>query len=422
MGLSTAAAAVLACACGQQPSAVASQRPAPKATAAGSKRPTYPALVRLGVTLPFIGLDSDSAQNLRDGVLMAIDEINAAGGIAKTIKVEHWIQEEGTVTSDGDDIQRASFDLRQFLTDPSVLAVLGGYSSNAVEGMLTTQVHTADPLPIVTPSATSPTISDPREAALYRPGGKPYLFRTVTTDAYQGPAMANFAAGKGLRSVYVLSEKGSVYGDTVSQSFGQQAKAKGIQVLGSVELDPALLDYTDVLASINKLRAAGLYYGGSSGPWLKVLAQQSQLTGKPVLMSADGVYDPGGVRALGGAADGWYVSISTRYVLDEPGTAQWAQKFQAKFGVNPTHSGIDEYTVNAYTGTQVLANAADRLVAAGQPLTRANLRTAIQQTHLNTIQGTIAFDANGDLTDHTVSILQVTGGRFGVVKMMPAAA
>ncbi len=42
-------------------------------------------------------------------------------------------------------------------------------------------------LATITPTSTNPDISDPKFAEQYRPAGKPIYFRTVTTDAYQGP-------------------------------------------------------------------------------------------------------------------------------------------------------------------------------------------------------------------------------------------
>ena len=47
-------------------------------------------------------------------------------------------------------------------------------------------------LATITPSSTNPDITDPKFAGQYRPKGKPIYFRTVTTDAFQGPNMANY--------------------------------------------------------------------------------------------------------------------------------------------------------------------------------------------------------------------------------------
>jgi ABC-type branched-subunit amino acid transport system substrate-binding protein len=48
------------------------------------------------------------------------------------------------------------------------------------------------------------------------------------------------------------------------------------------------------------------------------------------------------------------------------------------------------------------------VVEAGHPVTRDAVRDAIQSATVETLQGRVAFDANGDLTDHTISILKIT--------------
>jgi ABC-type branched-subunit amino acid transport system substrate-binding protein len=55
----------------------------------------------------------------------------------------------------------------------------------------------------------------------------------------------------------------------------------------------------------------------------------------------------------------------------------------------------------------VIIDAVKRVAASGKPVTRENVRDAIQTAKVPTIQGTVAFDANGDLADRTVSVFQI---------------
>ena len=48
-----------------------------------------------------------------------------------------------------------------------------------------------------------------------------------------------------------------------------------------------------------------------------------------------------------------------------------------------------------------------RVAATGKPVTRDAVRDAIQDAKVKTLQGEVSFDANGDITDRTVSIFQV---------------
>jgi ABC-type branched-subunit amino acid transport system substrate-binding protein len=66
-----------------------------------------------------------------------------------------------------------------------------------------------------------------------------------------------------------------------------------------------------------------------------------------------------------------------------------------------------DYTVTYYDAASVIIDAIGRVAKAGKPMTRDNVRDAIQATNLQTLQGDIAFDANGDTLSKVVSIYQV---------------
>jgi len=61
----------------------------------------------------------------------------------------------------------------------------------------------------------------------------------------------------------------------------------------------------------------------------------------------------------------------------------------------------------------------ERTAAGGKPPTRTSLRDAIQATKLSSIQGPIAFDANGDILTRTVSIYQWRDGEIKYVSVAP---
>src|SRR6516162_2075372 len=107
----------------------------------------------------------------------------------------------------------------------------------------------------------------------YRPAGPAIYFRTVSTDAFQGPNMANFYAEVlKVPSVYVLDDSGA-YGVGIADTFEAQARKKGIKVLGRDRLDPKQTDYTSVFTKIKSLGAASLYYGCNPLAGIKVVKQ-----------------------------------------------------------------------------------------------------------------------------------------------------
>jgi ABC-type branched-subunit amino acid transport system substrate-binding protein len=61
----------------------------------------------------------------------------------------------------------------------------------------------------------------------------------------------------------------------------------------------------------------------------------------------------------------------------------------------------------------VIIDAVKRVAASGKPVTRSAVRDAIQTAKVPTIQGTVSFDANGDLADRTVSVFQIKQDKAG---------
>jgi branched-chain amino acid transport system substrate-binding protein len=364
---------------------------------------SVPSSIGIGINLPFTGADAADAANIRDGALMAIDEINARGGIAGQITIVPVIKDDGTVAAGQYDPAQAATNTRQFVADPNVVAVVGPQMSGSGKAM--SPIASAANLMLITPSSTNPDITDPAFASQYRPNGKAVYFRTVTTDAFQGPFMANYAAEVlNIRSVYILDDTGA-YGEGIANSFEQQAIAKGINVLGHDKLDPKESDYTTVLTKINALSPDALYYGGVQQAGEKLAKQSYDVMPNLPKLAGDGMYSASLIQDVGIAAENWYATIAAPDTIDQPEAADWVGRYQAKYGRAP-----QDYALTAYDAVLVIDDTISRLLQDGLPITRENVRDYAQTTSLPTLQGVISFDDNGDLKDKVVSIFQVKDG------------
>ena len=88
--------------------------------------------------------------------------------------------------------------------------------------------------------------------------------------------------------------------------------------------------------------------------------------------------------------------------MEDTKAAQFVSAFKGQFGIAP-----DDYSITAYDAALVIIDAVKRVAASGKPVTREAVRDAIQTSKVPTIQGTVSFDANGDLADRTVSVFQI---------------
>jgi branched-chain amino acid transport system substrate-binding protein len=366
---------------------------------------SYPSSIEVGINLPFTGADAADAVNIRDGALMAVDDINAQGGIAGKIKITPVVKDDGTVAAGQYDPAQAATNTKEFVADQNVMAVVGPQMSGSGKAM--SPIASAANMMLITPSSTNPDITDPSFASQYRPNGQAIYFRTVTTDAFQGPFMANFAAENlNVKSVYILDDTGA-YGEGIANSFEAQAKAKGINVLGHDKLDPKESDYTTVLTRINALNPDAMYYGGVQQAGEKLAAQALDLMPNMPKLAGDGMYSVGFINDEPQAAENWYATIAAPDTIDQPAAADWVAKYQSKYGKPPLN-----YALTSYDAVMVINDTVARLVKDGQPLTRSNVRDYAQQTNLPTLQGVINFDDNGDLKDKIVSVFQVKDGQY----------
>src|SRR5215472_8770741 len=266
-----------------------------------------PSTIVVGINLPFTGADAADAANVRDGALLAIEEINARGGILGQIQIQPLIKDDGTVAAGQYDPAQAATNTKQFVADSSVMAVVGPLMSGSGKAM--SPIASAADLMLITPSSTNPDITDPNFASQYRPSGKAIYFRTVTTDAFQGPYMANYAAEVlGVKSVYILDDTGA-YGEGIANSFEAQAKAKGVEVLGHDKLNPKESDYTTVLTKIKAMNPNALYYGGVQQAGVKLAKQAADVMPSMLKMGGDGMYGVGFPQDAGPAAESWFATI-----------------------------------------------------------------------------------------------------------------
>ena len=370
------------------------------ALAAGQARPSVAAdkTVTVGIAMPITGADAESAARMEDGALLAIDQANARGGVAG-YKINILLLDNGTTTAGQYDPAQAATNARKMVADPAVVGAIGPEMSGSGKAMA--PILSAGDLATVTPSSTNPDITDPKFAAQYRPAGKPIYFRTITTDAYQGPNMANYlAAAHKMKSVYVLDDSGA-YGVGLADAFAAQAKKDGVTVLGHDQLDPKEADYTTILTKIKALHPDALYYGGVAQAGVKLVKQSYEILPE-VIKAGGGLFSPDVLSGAGFPAfQGWYVSMGAPNVLGDQKIQPWTKEFVAKFGKGP-----DDYSILSYDAATFLLDAIDRVARAGKPINRDNVRDAIQATHLETLQGLVTFDANGDLNNHGVSIFQ----------------
>ena len=357
-------------------------------------------IVKIGADLSLTGADAENSIRIKNGIVMALDAANKE----KTVKgytFELMTLDDGTATAGQYDPAQAATNARKMVSDPGVVAAVGPEMSGAGKAMA--PILSQGNLAIITPSSTNPDISSPKFAEQYRPAGKPIYFRTVTTDAFQGPNMANFMAEKlKITTVYILDDSGA-YGVGLADAYQAQIEKKGVKVLGRDRLDPKAADYSAVLTKIKALNPQALYYGGVSQAGTKLAKQAYDIIPGMIKAGGDGVYGATFLTGVGfPAVDGWYATIASPHLTGDTKAAKFIKEYTERFNLAPV-----DYSITAYDAMLVIIDSVKRVAESGKPVNRDAVRDAIQSAKVDTIQGTVSFDENGDLADRTVSVFQV---------------
>lgn len=199
-------------------------------------------VVQIGVVSPNTGgyaLYGTAAQN---AVKMAVDEINAAGGVlgGKQLKVSEFLDDQGDATQ--------AVNCYNKLSGQNIVAVVGSFSSSCSIPMA--ELAAKDNMTMITPTATNAKVTQVG----------PTIFRACFIDPYQGKMAAKFAKEKGWTKAAVIYAKDDDYSNGLKDAFVESAKAEGIEIVATEECTTKDTDYT---AQASKVVASGadfVYY------------------------------------------------------------------------------------------------------------------------------------------------------------------
>ena len=265
-----------------------------------------------------------SGTNWRDGVALAMDEVNASGGIlGRKIETEHL----DTQSNPG--ISRAQV---QKVLDKDPYVVLGPIYSGSVK------VNMA-----LTQAAEVPQIVG-AEAADITTQGNPWVFRTAFGQQFSMPKIANYLHDKlKVKSVAVLWVNND-FGKGGRDNFTKEMKARGVDIVADISTEQGQVDFgSDVIKLKNaKADAAFVYTNEEESARFLIEAKRQGLVtplfGETTLLSQKVV------ELAGPAANGVRGHVGLSADAPIPTIQEFAKKFNARFKYLPDHNGIKGYT------------------------------------------------------------------------------
>jgi branched-chain amino acid transport system substrate-binding protein len=349
--------------------------------------------IRVGVAGPLTTPSATFGLEMRQAVDLAIDERDAAGGVLGGKIV-------AAVIDDAADAEKGKAAAKMLCDDPRVLVVVGHVNSGVM--LASEKIYADCGLPIVTPMASNPAITEQ---------GLANVFRLTNRDDHKGPALASWLRTKMGKKVAVGVDDGTPYGKGIADQFSTGFAAAGGAVVKRWTAKAGQTDFTAEVAELPKDFDV-LFFGGiKEGAY--VLKDMRKAGLNQVFACGDGCWSVGGfIKPAEGAStagEGVRVLSAAPAVGKVKGSAEFAERYVARFGP------INNYAASSYDSARVVMNAIEAAATkkGGMP-DRADVVAALKDIKFQGVAYAApeTFDAKGDNIAAVIFVNEVDGDRF----------
>ena len=372
--------------------------------------------ITIGVEMPLSGTEGSQGQPILKGVRYAVTQ---AGGSINGFTLK--VQDFDDAVNGTHDPQKGAQNVTSMIGDPSILGFVGPLNSSVAKAEI--PIAADAHLAMISPANTNPCLTKAKEAltnadcaglaAQLRKGNPNPYFRTVTTDDYQGPALADyFFRTLKITKVGVGSDN-QTYGKGIADSFQTEFKSIGGTVVGQrFDYDQQnTQDFKPWLTAERTAGAEAIYVGGVTSTGVcKVRAQmQGIFDVNTPFGDGDGiVQDSECVKAAGTMSPNTYATIAAVDPLHVPSAKAVIDGYKK---ANPAATDYTAYSIVAADSAGILIQAIGRAINAanGKMPTREQVRAEVAKTkNYQGALGSTTFDSNGDTNVKIISIYVYT--------------
>ena len=347
--------------------------------------------IKIANIVEMSGPGTTSGVMFKNGVEMAIKEINAAGGILGK-KITYT--SEDTQSNPG-----VAKGLAQKAVDNNVFAIFGPVYSGSI------MVSMAESRRGEVPNFTG------GEAGSITQQGNPYVFRTSFGQSVSFPKVARYltAKSKKLAVLYVNNDFGKGGQSTIKQLLANS----GTQIVTEISTEAGQVDFSAAVIQAKQSGADALFAYTNEEESARLLRElRKQGWNKPVIgetvLTSSKVVELAGEAANGALA---HVGLT----VEAPQLQAWGKKFQAQYNSVSDHNGV-----KGYTGMYVLKAAIEKAGKLDRKAAAAAIRNSCfsAKQHPGVLMD-VCFDGNGDI-DRESFMTEIRGGKTVVAEVLPA--
>ncbi len=352
-------------------------------------------VLKLATLVELSGAGATSGTNFKNGIELAIKEINAAGGVLGR-KIE-------TTVSDTQSNPGVAKGLAQKAVDDDVFAVFGPVFSGSI------MVSMAETRRAEVPNFTG------GEAAAITKQGNPYIFRTSFTQDTAMPKVARYIAqnlkAKTVALIYVNND----YGKGGREALMAALDPLGVKITADISTDQNQLDFSAPVLKAKQANADVVFVYTNEEESARALRElRKQGVTRPIVGETTLVGQKV-IELAGEAANGAVAHVGLTVDAPSPAMKAFNAKFQKEYKYVTDHNGI-----KGYTGVYILKAAIEKVGKFDRKAVASALHgLSISAAREPGVIMDVSIDANGDLDRESFLVEARNGGQV-VKEVLPA--
>lgn len=327
--------------------------------------------IKIGYLATLTGDGATWGQHERDGALLAIKELNEAGGVlGRPLELVYY-----DVRGRQEDAIQAA---RRLIHEDKVVAI-GGTNYSGLNIAIASVVNSGE-VPQIGTASTNPAVTvDPMTNTV-----RPYMFRLCYTDPYQGKVMADYLVNKlDVKSTAVITDIGSDYSEGLKEFFLARIEELGCEMKGVWSFRGGDVDFRAQLTEMKATGAEAVALPILYKEMGLIMKQAAELDWKPIFIGGDG-FSPSMHEIAGNSMEGSYWVYSMD--LGNPQMIYLLSRFEKEYGVPAAEPGNVAYAYDLVTWV------ADAIRRAGTADPKA-IRDAMEDTqNLRLVHFTLTVD------------------------------
>ncbi len=348
----------------------------------GEKQP-----IKFGVIVPLTGPCAKPGTSMKQGVELAVEEINAAGGIEGR-KLQPLVEDDASVPT------QSVAAAEKLTTKDEVLFVIGAYNSACVLAHM--KVTEREKTPQIDPVAVAEAITS---------SGNKWMFRNCATNPMQVSQLCDYVfKNTAVRNMAVIHEN-TDYGKGIADVFIQSTQKYGGKILAVEAYNPGDTDFYAQLTRIKAANPEGLCIGGNLTEGAQICRQAKELKINAQLYAMGGCSTPEFDQLAAGANEGMIVTSYFEAESANPLARDFIAAFKKKFDKDP-----DMFAAASYEAVYIAKEAISKAGFKHKDLAawRAAVRDELAKIKdLPGVQGPTTFGPDGQ-ADKKVFIVQWT--------------